>query len=147
MTGPTPPTPTTSVPPGLPAFDFQPLGRVVFAPGALAQLGEVVRSLGGRRVLLVTDPGLEHAGHPQRATKAMQGAGLEVFTFDGNIRNFIGYDLSTGIEYRPLLSNNIIVRSGVSMLIPASGFKSLYNNKNDTVDPLLAAFFQSILQF
>jgi len=31
MTGPTPPTPTTSVPPGLPAFDFQPLGRQMLA--------------------------------------------------------------------------------------------------------------------
>ena len=53
----------------LPPFDFQPLGRVISEPGALARLGEVVQSLGGSRVLLVTDPGLEHAGHPQRAAK------------------------------------------------------------------------------
>src|SRR2546427_5611622 len=67
----------------LPAFDFQPLTRVVFAPGALARLGELVRELGGRRVLLVTDPGLEAAGHPQRAVSAITSAGLEVFLFDG----------------------------------------------------------------
>src|SRR5438034_1709117 len=67
----------------LPAFDFQPLGRVVFEAGGLARLGEVVRSVGGERVLLVTDPGLEHAGHPQRAEAAMREAGLAVFTFDG----------------------------------------------------------------
>ena len=48
-------------------FDFTPLNRVVFGPGSLARLGELVRELGGRRVLLVTDPGLETAGHPQRA--------------------------------------------------------------------------------
>jgi alcohol dehydrogenase len=56
----------------LPAFDFQSLGRVVYEPGALARLGEMVRSVGGSRVLLVTDPGLEHAGHPQRAEAAMR---------------------------------------------------------------------------
>ena len=66
-----------------PAFDFQPLGRVIFEAGAIAMLGEVVLELGGRRTLLVTDPGLEDAGHPQRAERAIREAGLEVFTFDG----------------------------------------------------------------
>src|ERR1700730_15934787 len=66
----------------LPAFDFYPLIRVVFGPGALARLGELVRELGGTRVLLVTDRGLEAAGHPQRAVQAVRDAGLEVFIFD-----------------------------------------------------------------
>src|SRR5918995_880744 len=66
----------------LPPFDYQPLGRVISERGALARLGEVVRSVGGTRVLLVTDPGLEHAGHPQRAERAMLDAGVEVVTFD-----------------------------------------------------------------
>src|SRR5947209_17513699 len=74
----------SSTPAGpLPAFDYQPLGRVVFEAGALVRLGEVVRAAGGTRVLLVTDPGLEHAGHPQRAEKAMHDADLPVFVFDG----------------------------------------------------------------
>ena len=56
----------------LPPFDFQPLGRVIFEAGGLNRLGEAVRSVGGTRVLLVTDPGLEHAGHPQRAARVMR---------------------------------------------------------------------------
>ena len=56
-------TPPGSTPPGagagLPPFDYQPLGRVIYEPGGVARLGEVVRSVGGSRVLLVTDPGLE----------------------------------------------------------------------------------------
>ena len=72
---------------------------------------------------------------------------LEVFTFDGNIRNFIGYDLSTGVEYRPLLSNNIIVRSGVSMLIPGGGFKDLYDRLAHSVNPLVAAFMELNLTY
>src|SRR5262245_62702034 len=65
-----------------PPFDFTPLNRVLFGPGTLARLGEVARVLGGRRVLLVTDPGLEAAGHPQRAVGYLEAAGMEVFVFD-----------------------------------------------------------------
>ena len=48
-------------------FDFHTPTRVVFGPGTLDRLGEVARELGGNRALLVTDPGLRHVGHPQRA--------------------------------------------------------------------------------
>jgi alcohol dehydrogenase len=60
-----------------------PTTRVVFGVGALARLGELARELGGKRALLVTDPGLEKAGHPQRAVGSLQDAGLKVFVFDG----------------------------------------------------------------
>jgi alcohol dehydrogenase len=91
---------TGSAPRGpLPAFDFQPLGRVISEAGSLARLGEVVRSVGGSRVLLVTDPGLEHAGHPQRAEKAMADAGLAVFTFDGVKENPTEREVDAGVVF------------------------------------------------
>jgi alcohol dehydrogenase len=65
-----------------PAFDFQPLTRVVCGAGTAALLGALVREHGGRRVLLVTDPGLEEAGHPQRALASLREAGLVAFVFD-----------------------------------------------------------------
>jgi hypothetical protein len=75
---------------------------------------------------------------------------LEQFTFDGGIDNHIGTDLSMGFEYRPLLSNNVIVTFGVSTLIPGGGFKSLYNQtqpgevllRTKTVDPQVAGFLE-----
>ncbi|MFO0808863.1 MAG: iron-containing alcohol dehydrogenase [Gemmataceae bacterium] len=70
-------------PTGPPPFDFAPLNRVVFEAGGLARLGELARELGGTRALLVTDPGLEEAGHPQRAADSLRGAGLAVAVFDG----------------------------------------------------------------
>jgi alcohol dehydrogenase len=69
-------------PPGLPAFDFQPQTRLVFGAGTLARLGEFAREVGGQRILLVTDPGLKAAGHPDRALALLKAAGLEVFVFD-----------------------------------------------------------------
>src|SRR5947207_15812285 len=82
-----PPTSPASAPAskpiGLPEpFDYIPLGRVVFEAGGIARLGELARELGGSRVLLVTDPGLEDAGHPQRAIASLRGAGLDVTVFD-----------------------------------------------------------------
>jgi hypothetical protein len=72
---------------------------------------------------------------------------LKIFTFQGNIRDFIGVDLSTGIEYRPLLSNNAIVLMGLSMLIPGGGFEDLYNRLENQVNPLMAAFLQVQLAY
>src|SRR5688572_15876883 len=63
-------------------FDFHTPTRVVFGPGSINRLGELARELGDTRVLLVTDPGLEAAGHPQRAEHSLREAGLEVFVFD-----------------------------------------------------------------
>ncbi len=62
-------------------------GLIVFGPGSLASLGESVRAHGGRRVLLVTDPGLEAAGHPARALQLLRDAGLAVSCFDGVVEN------------------------------------------------------------
>ncbi len=72
---------------------------------------------------------------------------LEQFTFQGHIERHIGTDLSVGFEYRPLLSNNVIVTFGVSGLIPGTGFKQLYNNLTGNQDPLAAAFLQVNLTY
>jgi hypothetical protein len=72
---------------------------------------------------------------------------LQVFTFQGHIRDYIGVDLSAGFEYRPILSNNAIIMLGVSTLIPGGGFKDLYNNLNTRIDPLVAAFMQMELTY
>jgi hypothetical protein len=72
---------------------------------------------------------------------------LEQFVFQEKVHHFIGADLSAGVEYRPLLSNNIIARFGVSTLIPGSGFKDLYSNQNSTVPPMVAGFMDLVLAF
>ena len=72
---------------------------------------------------------------------------LEQFIFQHTVHHAIGADLSTGLEYRPLLSNNIILRGGVSTLIPAQGFKDIYSNSDRTVNPMVAGFMDIILAF
>lgn len=56
--------------------------KVVYGPGHLSQIGEIARTEGARRVLLVTDPGIRDAGHVERAVRALYHAGLPVKVFD-----------------------------------------------------------------
>jgi alcohol dehydrogenase len=65
----------------LAAFDHQPRTRLVFGVQALDRLAELVRELGGRRVLLVTDPGICAAGHAERARALLDQGGFHVSLF------------------------------------------------------------------
>lgn len=57
--------------------------RVICAAGSLRRLGEFVADAGGRRVLLVTDPGIMAAGHVDRAMEAIRSRGIEAAVFHG----------------------------------------------------------------
>ena len=121
--------------PGLPAFDFQPLGQVIFAPGALARLGEAVCAVGGSRALLVTDPGLEHAGHPQRAVRVMQEAGLSVFTFDGVKENPTEREVGEGVVFaRTHAVDCIVAVGGGSSMDCAKGINFILTNGGRMAD-------------
>jgi alcohol dehydrogenase class IV len=56
--------------------------RVVMAPGCLARLPEIVAGYEPRRVLLVTDPGIEEAGWPELVWRALAERRIEAITFD-----------------------------------------------------------------
>ncbi|MEM9593437.1 MAG: iron-containing alcohol dehydrogenase [Acidobacteriota bacterium] len=59
--------------------------HAVFGAGALERMGEQARDLvaEGTHVLVVTDPGLEAAGHVDRAVASLRDAGLDACVFDG----------------------------------------------------------------
>ncbi|MBV9658464.1 MAG: hypothetical protein JO295_10180 [Verrucomicrobia bacterium] len=46
--------------------------------------------------------------------------------FTDRVARDLGYDLSVGFTYRPLLTNNIIVNAGVGVLIPQHGYRDIY---------------------
>jgi alcohol dehydrogenase len=65
-----------------PGFDGAISTRVIFGAGCSAQVGALARELGGRHVLLVTDPGLVEAGHEAHTRRFLTDAGLRVTLFD-----------------------------------------------------------------
>ncbi|HVX15874.1 MAG TPA: hypothetical protein VHC22_32120 [Pirellulales bacterium] len=73
---------------------------------------------------------------------------LEQFVFQEHIHHYIGVDLSTGLEYRPLLSNNIVFVGGIAGLIPGQGFKDLYNPfMGGSIGPLAMGFLDMTVVF
>ena len=65
------------------AFTFNTTKSVICEPGAIKRLGEIVKEQMGKKVLLVTDPGLCKAGLLDRATRSLNEAGVEYTLFDG----------------------------------------------------------------
>ncbi|HEV3146542.1 MAG TPA: iron-containing alcohol dehydrogenase [Gemmataceae bacterium] len=131
----------------VPPFDYQPLGRVVYGAGELARLGELVKEYGGTRVLLVTDPGLEAAGHPQKAMRVMRAAGLEVFVFDaveenpetGHIIQGREFAKQHGIDFLVAVGggSSMDVAKGINFLLTNGGQMSDYRGYGKATKPML----------
>jgi alcohol dehydrogenase len=126
-------TGTLSGPPA--AFDYHPLTRMVFGPGSLARLGELARELGGSRALLVTDPGLEAVGHPQRAVHYLREAGLEVSVFDAVEENPSTVHVDRGVALaRAQQIDFLVAVGGGSSMDCAKGINFLLTNGGSMMD-------------
>jgi len=55
---------------------------------------------------------------------------LEYILLQPRVRHDIGYDLSLGVVYRPLLINNITFTFGGSMFFAGKGFRDVYTDRN-----------------
>lgn len=64
----------------IPSFSYHNPTAIEFGWGALARLPELVKSLGGKRVLVVGDPGVAKAGLVDRVVATL-GSGVPVTTF------------------------------------------------------------------
>jgi alcohol dehydrogenase len=116
-------------------FDFHTPTRVVFGPGSIRRLGELANELGDRRVLVVTDPGLEAAGHPQRAVQSLKDAGLEVHVFDEVEENPSSRHVENGLRFASRLNIDLIVSvGGGSAMDCAKGINFLLTNGGQMED-------------
>ena len=79
-------------------FDLHPGPRVIFGEGALAQLGDLADGPGGRRILLVTDPGIVKAGIADRAMALLRCGNRDAFLFDGAGENPTTAHVDAGVE-------------------------------------------------
>jgi alcohol dehydrogenase len=83
----------------------------------------------------VTDPGLERAGHPQRAVASLQAAGLEVFVFDEVEENPSSRHVEQGKAFaRPLQVDLIVSVGGGSAMDCAKGINFLLSNGGTMTD-------------
>lgn len=96
----------------LPAFDFDPRTRVIFGSGTVARLGEIVLDQGRSRVLLVTDPGIERAGHADKAAESIRKTGLEVTIYHDVQPNPTDEDVNRGVVIAQQKRIDLIVAVG-----------------------------------
>lgn len=117
------------------SFDFHLRTRIVRGVGALAQLGELAAEVlagsagdAGRRVLLVSDPGIVAAGHVQRGIDSLTAAGLEVQLFDGAQENPTTDNIEQGLAVAKQFKPDLLVGlGGGSSMDCAKGVNFVYS--------------------
>ena len=116
-------------------FDFQPRTRVIFGAGALGRLGEVAAGLGGRRTLVVSDPGIVAAGHPARAVGLLEAAGLKAALFSEVRENPTARHVDAGVSFaREHEIDLLIGLGGGSSMDCAKGINFLLTNGGRMAD-------------
>jgi alcohol dehydrogenase len=116
-------------------FEFHVPTRLVFGAGAIDRLGTLARDLGFARPLLVSDAGLEEAGHVDRALGLLRAAGLDVQVFDDFDVNPDAAMVERGAAFaRGHGPDSIIGLGGGSSLDCAKGINLLLTNGGAMAD-------------
>ncbi|MCA9174179.1 MAG: iron-containing alcohol dehydrogenase, partial [Planctomycetales bacterium] len=114
---------------------FYPRTRIVFGPGAIAQLGALAGELGARRALVVSDRGVVQAGHTQRGIEALEQAGIETHCFSDLRENPTTDEVAAGVKianrYEPEL---LVGLGGGSSMDCAKGINFVYSNGGEMRD-------------
>ena len=109
--------------------------KILFGAGSIDRLGELCKSLGGKRILLVTDPGIEAAGYPERAIRSIYQADLVVKLFDEADENPTTETVNKALRAaRPFDANLIVGLGGGSSMDTAKGVNFLLTNGGAIAD-------------
>lgn len=120
---------------GVTPFDFTPRTRLVYGAGRLEELGALAREYGGRRVLVVSDPGIVAAGHAGRGVRSIEQAGLSARLFQDVIENPTTVTIEAGMavarEFEP---DFLVGLGGGSSMDCAKGINFLLTNGGSMKD-------------
>lgn len=107
---------------------FEAATRVVFGPGKVAALGEFAHSLGAKRVLVASDPGVIAAGHTGRGIDSLTAAEVDFHLFDGVRENPTTANVEAGLGLAKKFEPDLIVGfGGGSSMDCAKGINFLYS--------------------
>ncbi len=107
----------------------------VFGSGAASLVGAYISKFGVARVLLVTDPGVEAAGHATRAADRIREAGVACERFDAVSPNPRDSEVRTGArEYARHGCDAIVAVGGGSVMDCAKAIGLMAANDRDVLD-------------
>lgn len=107
---------------------FEAATRVVFGAGKVATLGEFARSLGAKRVMVASDPGVIAAGHTGRGIDSLTASDVDFHLFDGVQENPTTANVEAGLALAKKFQPDLIVGfGGGSSMDCAKGINFLYS--------------------
>jgi alcohol dehydrogenase len=110
-------------------FDYQPRTRLIFGPGSVDRIGSLVAEWSARRVLIVTDPQINQAGHPARAAASLAAVGIEAVIYDQVRENPTTEDVDACLAVaRSAAIDTFIGLGGGSSMDTAKGANFLLTN-------------------
>jgi alcohol dehydrogenase len=131
----------------LSGFEFRAATRLVVGQGSIARLGELARELGGRRVLVVSDPGVVQAGHAAVGRESLAGSGITVECFSEFSENPTTAHVEAGTrvarDFRPDLivglggGSSMDCAKGINFLFSCGGRMHDYHGRDKATGPLL----------
>ena len=129
------------------SFEFRTATRIVFGPDSIDRLGALAGELGGRRVLVVSDPGVVAAGHTARGVDSLRRAGAEAFVFDGVEENPTTRHVRLGVEFARGRGIDLIVglgggsamdcAKGINFILSCGGEMRDYQGVGKATGPML----------
>lgn len=98
--------------------------QIILGPGAVREIPGLIRSLGRRRPLIVTDPGVVRAGLIERVTGPLGASGYSWAVFEGVHPNPVEEDVSSGVAaYRDAECDLVLAVGGGSPLDAGKGVR------------------------
>ncbi|MBM3954993.1 MAG: iron-containing alcohol dehydrogenase [Planctomycetes bacterium] len=144
-----PPPPSAASPPaGAPTpFEMRAPTRLVVGAGTLGRLGSLATELGAQRVLVVSDRGVQRAGHAATGLAALEGAGLATALFDEFTEDpgsgAVAEGAARAREFRPDLivglggGSSMDCAKGINFLVSCGGRMQDYRGRHTATGPLL----------
>lgn len=117
-------------------IDYRSTTRVIFGESTIEQVGKLAQELGGKRALLVTDPGLIQTGHVEKAVAALQSESIESVVFQDVEENPTTKHVESGVQFAKEQGqiDVIIGLGGGSAMDCAKGINFLLTNGGEIED-------------
>lgn len=135
------------IPGAISAFEFRAATRLVVGPGSVSRLGEVARQHGATRALVVSDPGVERAGHTAAGIASLHTAGIATLVFDQFGENPTTTQVDAGTvaarDFRPDLivglggGSSMDCAKGINFLVSCGGCMHDYQGRGKATGPML----------
>ena len=132
------------------AFDSELTQRVIFGENSIEKLGELTRNLGGNRVFIATDRGIEKAGILARAISALQNERIAAYVFADVSPNPTTEDVENAVTVAKANApidliiglgggSSMDCAKGVNFLLTNGGKMEDYWGTNKATQPMLPA--------